>query len=124
MPHCADGPGDRCPFRTLRRGRAAGQGVRAAPRARHPRRRGARGRRRPHRAVPLSGPTVPGQAPARRNERYTSLAVDGPVPWEMVRDLVAIRRDPLTYLEGVVERFGDLVAFPLPRTPVLLVNKP
>jgi cytochrome P450 len=42
----------------------------------------------------------------------------------MVRDLLAIRRDPLTYLEGVVERFGDLVAFPLPRTPVLLVNEP
>lgn len=42
----------------------------------------------------------------------------------MVRDLLAIRRDPLTYLEGVVERFGDLVAFPLPRAPVLLVNEP
>jgi cytochrome P450 len=42
----------------------------------------------------------------------------------MVRDLLAIRRDPLRYLEGVVDRFGDLVAFPLPRTPVLLVNEP
>src|SRR4051794_33176677 len=42
----------------------------------------------------------------------------------MVRDLLAIRRDPLGYLEGVVGRFGDLVAFPLPRTPVLLVNEP
>ena len=42
----------------------------------------------------------------------------------MVRDLLAIRRDPLGYLERTVARFGDLVAFPLPRTPVLLVNDP
>ena len=42
----------------------------------------------------------------------------------MVRDLPAIRRDPLRYLSGVVGRYGDLVAFPLPRTPVLLVNTP
>lgn len=61
---------------------------------------------------------------ARRNARYTVLDADGPVPREMVRDLLAIRRDPLGYLEGVVARFGDLVAFPLPRTPVLLVNDP
>ena len=52
------------------------------------------------------------------------LDADGPVPREMLRDLLAIRRDPLAYLEGVVSRFGDLVAFPLPRTPVLLVNDP
>ena len=36
----------------------------------------------------------------------------------------AIRRDPLAYLRGVVDRYGDLVAFPMPRTPVLLVNDP
>jgi cytochrome P450 len=42
----------------------------------------------------------------------------------MVRDLPAIRRDPLSYLSGVVRRYGDLVAFPLPRNPVLLVNTP
>ena len=52
------------------------------------------------------------------------LDADGPVPREMLRDLLAIRRDPLAYLEGVVSRFGDLVAFPLPKTPVLLVNDP
>lgn len=60
----------------------------------------------------------------RRNGRYTPLDADGPVPREMLRDLLAIRRDPLTFLEGVVARFGDLVAFPMPRTPVLLVNDP
>jgi cytochrome P450 len=42
----------------------------------------------------------------------------------MLRDLLAIRRDPLGYLERTVRRYGDLVAFPLPRTPVLLVNEP
>ncbi|SDQ07262.1 cytochrome P450 [Quadrisphaera sp. DSM 44207] len=40
----------------------------------------------------------------------------------MLRDLLAIRRDPLAYLARTAARHGDLVAFPLPRTPVLLVN--
>lgn len=40
----------------------------------------------------------------------------------MIRAVPAIRRDPLRYLERTVARYGDLVAFPLPRTPVLLVN--
>ena len=60
----------------------------------------------------------------RRNARYTPLAVDGPLPADMVRAVPAIRRDPLGYLRGVTDRYGDLVAFPMPRTPVLLVNDP
>jgi cytochrome P450 len=60
----------------------------------------------------------------RRNARYTPLAVDGPLPADMVRAVPAIRRDPLAYLRGVTARYGDLVAFPMPRTPVLLVNDP
>ena len=60
----------------------------------------------------------------RRNGRYSPLDADGPLPREMLRDLLAIRRDPLTYLQGLVARFGDLVAFPMPRTPALLVNDP
>jgi cytochrome P450 len=40
----------------------------------------------------------------------------------MLRDLLAIRRDPLAYLARTAARFGDVVAFPLPRTPVLLVG--
>ena len=40
----------------------------------------------------------------------------------MVAAVPAIRSNPLRYLEGVVARFGDMVAFPLPRTPALLVN--
>ena len=40
----------------------------------------------------------------------------------MVRAVPGIRRDPLAFLASVVERYGDLVAFPMPRAPVLLVN--
>jgi cytochrome P450 len=42
----------------------------------------------------------------------------------MIRAVPAIRRDPLAFLQGAVARFGDLVAFPLPGRPVLLVNDP
>jgi cytochrome P450 len=59
-----------------------------------------------------------------RNARYTPLEVDGPLPVDMLRDALAIRRDPLRYLQATTDRYGDLVAFPLPRTPVLLVNTP
>jgi len=62
--------------------------------------------------------------PPRRNARHTPLAADGPMPAAMLRDALAIRRDPLGYLAATVARYGDLVAFPLPRTPVLLVNTP
>jgi cytochrome P450 len=52
------------------------------------------------------------------------LDADGPLPLALVRAIPAIRRDPLAYLAQTVEQFGDLVSFPLPRTPVLLVNDP
>jgi cytochrome P450 len=42
----------------------------------------------------------------------------------MIRGVPAIMRDPLSWLERVVARHGDLVAFPMPSTPVLLVNTP
>lgn len=82
--------------------------------------------------VCTSEPVVPvrSSAPARadgmsrRNARYTPLAVDGPLPLDMIRGVPAIMRDPLAWLGQVVERHGDLVAFPMPRTPVLLVNTP
>ena len=63
-------------------------------------------------------------APKRPNARYTPLAADGPMPWDMVRAVPAIRRDVLGFLETVVGRHGDLVAFPMPGRPVLLVNDP
>lgn len=71
-----------------------------------------------------TGMATPRPGVRRRNARYTVLDADGPVPWEMIRAVPAIRRDPLAYLEHVVERHGDLVAFPMPRTPVLLINDP
>lgn len=40
----------------------------------------------------------------------------------MLRDLLSIRRDPLAYLQRTAARWGDHVAFPMPRTPVLLVG--
>jgi cytochrome P450 len=42
----------------------------------------------------------------------------------MVRAVPGIRRDPLAFLESVTARYGDLVAFPMPRTPTLLLNDP
>ena len=42
----------------------------------------------------------------------------------MLRAVPAITRDPLAYLDGIVARYGDVVAFPMPRGAVLLVNDP
>lgn len=61
---------------------------------------------------------------ARRNARYTPLDVDGPLPLDMIRGVPAMLRNPLGWLEQAVQRYGDLVALPMPRTPVLLVNTP
>ena len=60
----------------------------------------------------------------RPNARYTPLDAPGPLPWDMVRAVPSIRTDPLAFLERCVERYGDLVAFPMPRGAVLLVNDP
>jgi cytochrome P450 len=42
----------------------------------------------------------------------------------MLRAVPAIRRDPLAFLERLVARHGDVVAFPMPRGQVLLVDEP
>ena len=52
------------------------------------------------------------------------LDAPGPLPLDMLRALPRIRRDPVGFLASVVQRHGPLVAFPMPRTPVLLVNTP
>ncbi|WP_432549132.1 cytochrome P450 [Kineococcus arenarius] len=70
-------------------------------------------------------PAAPRRAgAARRNARYTPLETDGPLPWEMVRSVPAIRRAPHEFLAGLVRRYGDTAAVPLPRTPVLVLNDP
>ena len=60
----------------------------------------------------------------RRNARYTPLEVDGPLPADMLRAMLSIRRDPLSFLARTAQTHGDLVAFPTPGRPVLLVNRP
>ncbi|HSK26215.1 MAG TPA: cytochrome P450 [Jiangellales bacterium] len=51
-------------------------------------------------------------------------AVPGPQPADMLREARRMIRDPLGYLGDVVTRYGPVVSFPMPRTPVLLVNSP
>jgi cytochrome P450 len=60
----------------------------------------------------------------RRSLRPVSLGLPGPSPWDMLRGFTAIRDDPLQFLEATQARYGDLVAFPVPGSPALLVNDP
>jgi cytochrome P450 len=48
----------------------------------------------------------------------------GPTGADMLRAVPAIKRDTLGFLSTCVARHGDVVAFPMPRTPVWLVNDP
>ncbi len=56
--------------------------------------------------------------------RPAELGVPGPTTAEMARAFRSIRRDPLAFLMAVWQRHGDLVAFPVPGPPALLVNDP
>ena len=59
---------------------------------------------------------------ARRNARFTDVEADGPLPWHMVAAVPEILRDPLGFLRRTANRYGDVVAFPMPGAPVVLVN--
>jgi cytochrome P450 len=59
-----------------------------------------------------------------RATRPTDIGVPGPTPLDMARAFRRVRADPLSFLVEVSERFGDLVAFPVPGAPALLVNDP
>jgi len=63
-------------------------------------------------------------APGRRNERFTVVAADGPLPWDMVRAVPSIMRNALLFLERTAERYGDVVALPMNGRPAVLVNGP
>ena len=52
------------------------------------------------------------------------VGVPGPSSLDMARAFRSVRADPLSFLVEVSERFGDLVAFPVPGPPVLLLNDP
>lgn len=54
----------------------------------------------------------------------TDIGVAGPSSLDMARAFRSVRADPLTFLTEVSERFGDLVSFPVPGPPALLVNDP
>jgi cytochrome P450 len=72
---------------------------------------------------PLVAATGRGSAGAGRGSAG-ALDAPGPRPADMLRAVRALSGDPLAYLESVVARYGDVVAFPMPRRPVLLVNDP
>ena len=56
--------------------------------------------------------------------RPTDIGVPGPTALDMARSFRSVRSDPLSFLGEVTERYGDLVAFPVPGPPALLLNDP
>ena len=54
----------------------------------------------------------------------TDIGVPGPTSWDMARAFRSVRADPLTFLGEVSQRYGDLVSFPVPGPPALLLNDP
>ncbi|HET6699412.1 MAG TPA: cytochrome P450 [Nocardioidaceae bacterium] len=63
--------------------------------------------------------------PARpRALRPTDIGVPGPTALDMARAFRSVRADPLSFLGEVSDRYGDLVSFPVPGAPALLVNDP
>lgn len=52
------------------------------------------------------------------------LGIPGPTPWDMARAFRSVRADPLGFLQEAQGRWGDLVAFPVPGPPALLVSDP
>lgn len=56
--------------------------------------------------------------------RPTDIGVAGPTPLDMARAFRSVRSDPLSFLTRVSAEYGDLVAFPVPGAPALLLNDP
>ncbi len=54
----------------------------------------------------------------------TPATAPGPIGPQMLRAMMAIRRNPLAYLDSVWQEYGDVVQFPIPRPPSYLVNDP
>ncbi|WP_051552166.1 cytochrome P450 [Nocardioides sp. URHA0020] len=54
----------------------------------------------------------------------TDLGIPGPTSLDMARAFRSVRADPLSFLTEVSEKYGDLVAFPVPGPPALLLNDP
>ena len=56
--------------------------------------------------------------------RPMDIGIPGPTPLDMARAFRSVRADPLTFLGRVSEEYGDVVAFPVPGAPALLLNDP
>jgi cytochrome P450 len=56
--------------------------------------------------------------------RPLELGVPGPTPMDMARAFRSVRRNPLAFLVEVQRQYGDLLAFPVPGAPALLLNDP
>ena len=54
----------------------------------------------------------------------TDIGVPGPSSVDMAKAFRSVRADPLSFLAHVSEQYGDLVAFPVPGAPALLLNDP
>ena len=54
----------------------------------------------------------------------TDIGVLGPTSLDMARSFRSIRADPLSFLVDVSQHYGDLVSFPVPGPPALLLNDP
>ncbi|GAA4692320.1 cytochrome P450 [Nocardioides conyzicola] len=54
----------------------------------------------------------------------TDIGIAGPSSLDMARAFRSIRADPLSFLTEVTERYGDVVSFPVPGPPALLVSDP
>ena len=59
-----------------------------------------------------------------RPPQPVDLGIPGPSTLDMARAFRSVRADPLAFLTAVADRYGDLVAFPVPGSPALLVNDP
>lgn len=60
----------------------------------------------------------------QRSWSPTDIGIDGPTSLDMFRAFTKIRADPLAFLTATQDRYGDVVAFPVPGPPVLLVSDP
>jgi cytochrome P450 len=54
----------------------------------------------------------------------TDVGIAGPSSLDMARAFRSVRADPLSFLARVSEQYGDLVSFPVPGPPALLLNDP
>lgn len=61
---------------------------------------------------------------ALKSLQPTDLGIRGPSSLDMARGFRSVRADPLSFLVEVSDRYGDLVAFPVPGPPALLVSDP